>query len=629
MADKKATLIIELKDLATAGLDKFKKNLETLEQNVVKLGASFAVLSAFVFKAVTEFGEQEAATLRLDIALRNMDKSAVGAGKRLEELATQQSKLTGFQDTAIVSMQAMLANMGFNEEAIAQLTPRVLDLSRAYGKDLTTTALSLGKAIENGSSAPLKRMGVFLDDASFSGRNFAGTMDQIDGKVKGVAVAFGNTTRGGIEKFHASLNRLVEALGGAMAKTFNPLVQWATRLLDHINSLDPKFLAWAGKIILVGTALTGAVAALAAVVTGMGALAAAAPAALGLATTLATTLVAALTAIGLPAIAAGAALAVVSTNLFGLRTVLVDIANIVPALSLGLVKMMTGDFAGAAGIVKEAFVTLKDDATSSFEQMKTGASNAYNFISDLYQNGIPTAPGAKAGAAPGGGGKPNVPGGEQYGDDEFAIKLAQMKGYTDEAERRQLQHELKMRGISEKEGQGRVLLDAQLHKQRLAMTASTFQNLATLQNAKTKELQMVGKAAAVSEAIMRGALAAQQALSAPPGPPFSFAYVASVAAMSAMNIATITGVNFAEGGMALPTPGGTFGRFAEAGKAEAVVPLDDPETKAKLADTFGGGNAGVTIQAGIVVADRMSIKEFARMIDEELFKLGRMRQRVS
>ena len=39
-----------------------------------------------------------------------------------------------------------------------------------------------------------------------------------------------------------------------------------------------------------------------------------------------------------------------------------------------------------------------------------------------------------------------------------------------------------------------------------------------------------------------------------------------------------------------------------------------------------GGSSGITIQAGTIIADDMSVKEFARRIDRELFGLSRNKE---
>ena len=97
---------------------------------------------------------------------------------------------------------------------------------------------------------------------------------------------------------------------------------------------------------------------------------------------------------------------------------------------------------------------------------------------------------------------------------------------------------------------------------------------------------------------------------------------AQVAAISSQ---TIQGL--AEGGVVLPQSGGTVANIAEAGKAEAVIPLDDDRAKEKLGDVLGETN--IIINAGTIIADDVSVTEFAEKIDEKLFELGRNRQSVS
>src|ERR1041385_1304532 len=257
MAEKKASLIIELKDLASDALDGLKGSINAIKESALGLGVSFAGLSAFILESITQFGEQEAAAKRLDMALKNVAGNADGASERLKGLADNLSKLTGVDNTTIVSMQAMLGTLGFNEAAIAQLTPRILDMSKAMGVDAQSAALALGKSIETGSSMPLKRMGIILDDSTFKNRDFAATMAQVDAKVKGAAETFGGTAIGGLDKFKASVQDLVEKFGGALATVLNPLIQWAVQFVQYLTSLDPAVVQFAAVFVVAATAATG------------------------------------------------------------------------------------------------------------------------------------------------------------------------------------------------------------------------------------------------------------------------------------------------------------------------------------------------------------------------------------
>lgn len=612
MAEKRASLIVELKDLATAGLEKFKGTLQSLEENVVKLGVSFAAMSAFVSKAVREFGEQEAVALRLSLALKGTEKDAEGAAKKLELLANALSRQTGFADTAIMSMQNMLANLGFNSAAIEQLTPRVLNLARATGKDLSESALLLGKAIEMGANTPLRRAGVHMDDAALKARNFAGIMQAFDASVSpGLAKAFGGTTLGNIEKFRATMERLTENIGGALAKALNPVIAWFTRVAEVASNADPATLKLAATFTLLGTATLGALGALAA-------------------------MSAVISPLTLGAVALLATFSLLATNTLRLRDVTFQTVSVLFEAYNVIQKMTTGDWAGgteAVSKMSQSFAELKNTSSVTFDSMTKGAVNTYDTLRDLFSKGIPSPVGG--GAPAGGGGTPNIPGAvKPFTDDEMSIKIAQMKGYHAQAELLQLQHELKMRGITDKSEQGQAILRTFYRQQTLSGMSSMFQNLSTLSKSKHKELAMVGKMAASGQALIAALLSANEARAALAGIPIIGPALGEAAAASAYiagiaNVATINGVEFAEGGMALPKPGGTFGRFAEAGNAEAVIPLDDPATKEKLRDTMGGAGVNVTIQAGTIIADRMSVREFAEKIDEELYKLGRTRKRLS
>ena len=94
------------------------------------------------------------------------------------------------------------------------------------------------------------------------------------------------------------------------------------------------------------------------------------------------------------------------------------------------------------------------------------------------------------------------------------------------------------------------------------------------------------------------------------------AYVAGAA-----NIAKVSGVELAEGGVVLPRPGGTQAIIGEAGQAEAVIPLDK----------FGGGGfGGNTINFyGPVLGDESQARAFAEVLDRELYNMRKSNSSLS
>lgn len=172
----------------------------------------------------------------------------------------------------------------------------------------------------------------------------------------------------------------------------------------------------------------------------------------------------------------------------------------------------------------------------------------------------------------------------------------------------------------------------QTKRQLLNTQAMDFQSsinyISSMQYAKNREMAAVGKSAAIMMATVdtyRAATGAYAALSMIPyvGPVLGAAAAAAAIAAGLANVAKISGVNLAEGGIVMPTPGGTQATIGEAGYPEAVIPLDDDRTAGLM------GGAHVTINAGVVVADRMSVREFAKMIDEELYRMTINRRSVA
>lgn len=79
-------------------------------------------------------------------------------------------------------------------------------------------------------------------------------------------------------------------------------------------------------------------------------------------------------------------------------------------------------------------------------------------------------------------------------------------------------------------------------------TEDTFSNLAVLSQSGNRKLAIIGKAAAITMATIKGYEAIQLALASPPGWPMNAVNVASVTLAQAANLANIAGVGFMTGG---------------------------------------------------------------------------------
>lgn len=543
MAEKKASLIIELRDMASAGIS-------SLAAKIFGLTAAFAAVTGFVIKSFTAFGEHEVAALRLTTALGNVGTSGAGASQRLQGLAEALSKTTGFTNTSIVSMQAMLATMGFNEAAISQMTPRVLDLARATGVDMVSASMALGKSIESGSNMPLKRLGITLEAQTFKNYDFAGSMAAIDGRVKGMGQSFSSTAEGAMAKYHAAVESLMESLGALLSKAFIPIINAATKFIEILSATVPVISVILSSIKQLSFAFWDA---------------------------------------------GKASLAFAS-----------------------------GDFAGAMLSGQKAVGDLKNATVDKASEMLAAMKKMAAGIKDIFSNDQ--------------GKKPNTPGTGAPGKPDFSIiglpteeqiqqKILQLRGLSMAAEKIAVDREARLLVIAKRGAEAEQLLNSFKYKAMASAATNFFGNLATLSQSKNKTLLEIGKASAIAQALVASYLAYNEALANPPGPPWSYGIAASALAAGMVQVANISSVKMAMGGMVLPSSGGTFANVAEAGRAEAVIPLDDPQTTQKLRATLGGGE--VHIHVGTLIADQGGLEDFARRIDKVFWRLKKNGQTVA
>lgn len=164
------------------------------------------------------------------------------------------------------------------------------------------------------------------------------------------------------------------------------------------------------------------------------------------------------------------------------------------------------------------------------------------------------------------------------------------------------------------------------NEQKMQNFQSTLQFISSLSKSENKTLAAIGKAAAIGTATVDTYVAANKALASAP-PPFNFALAAAVVTAGLANVARISGIKMAQGGVVLPRAGGTQAIIGEAGKAEAVIPLGSDSAKEKLQEA-GLGATTINISVGNLVGSD-GMREFAKMIDSEIFSLRRNNESVA
>lgn len=207
---------------------------------------------------------------------------------------------------------------------------------------------------------------------------------------------------------------------------------------------------------------------------------------------------------------------------------------------------------------------------------------------------------------------------------QIAILQAAIKHQNDIVQNATTQ-EAKLKALKDKARMEETLADMNDKKNKLEREvaqnklmeqnrASTLATIASLQQSSNQQLAFIGKAAALTQIAIDTPVAVGRALSAFP-PPANYVAAGLVGAAMAAQAAKVAGVPLAEGGVVMPRPGGTQAIIGEAGSAEAVIPLD------KYPGIMGGGGGvNITVYGGLL-GDQSSAYEFAKAVDRELLRL--------
>lgn len=241
--DQELRVTIRAKDEATKDLNKVQTSLGKLAGGfalgtaaVEGLRAGFRFLSGVVTDSIREFEEQQLAVAQLNAVLRSTNNAAGLTSKELIAMADSLAKTTLYADDMVLSAQNMLLTFtNITKDIFPDTIAAVLDMSTALGQDLKSSAIQLGKALNNpieGVSA-LQRVGVSFNNAQQemietmvkSGRTMeaqrfilAELQKEFGGSAKGAYEAASSVT-----KLQKNITELKEGIGSGLVPAMNNL----------------------------------------------------------------------------------------------------------------------------------------------------------------------------------------------------------------------------------------------------------------------------------------------------------------------------------------------------------------------------------------------------------------------
>ena len=228
-------------------INKINKSLDEFDKEAGKADkASNGVANAFKGIAVAAAGyvtvqklaealkfsvqqafEAQKVDAKLEQTIKATGSAAGLTADQVKRMASQFQSVTTYGDETIKTGQTMLLtfkNIGGN--IFPRVTEAMLDMSASMGQDVTSTALQMGKALNDpieGISA-LSRVGVqFTDEQKEIINQFVKVNDvagaqavilkELESQFGGVAEAMANTDAGKFEQFKNDVSDLGEAVG--------------------------------------------------------------------------------------------------------------------------------------------------------------------------------------------------------------------------------------------------------------------------------------------------------------------------------------------------------------------------------------------------------------------------------
>ena len=272
-ADANIRAVITAEDRASGVINGFGGSLGGLG----KLGLAAGTAVAAVGAAVTAFGaasvkaftESEDSAAQLQAVLKSTNGVAGVTADSALELASSLQEVTKFSDEAILGGENLLLTFtSIGKDIFPQATETMLNMSQALGQDVKSSAIQLGKALQDpilGVTA-LRRVGVNFSDAQQDviknlvetnqlGKAQALILKELQTEFGGSARAAGQTFSGQLTILQNTFGDLMEVVGQGVAESIAPFVKTlADFVTNHSADIQEFVLKVADGMIKFGTA---------------------------------------------------------------------------------------------------------------------------------------------------------------------------------------------------------------------------------------------------------------------------------------------------------------------------------------------------------------------------------------
>ncbi len=282
------------------GLTSAGAKLKSFGDNASRMGATLSKsvtlpIVGIGIAAVGAFSDAEKVQAQTQAALSSTGKAAGVTAAHISALANSLSMLSGTDDETIQSSENLLLTftniqnqVGKNNDIFDQATKAVLDMSTAMGQDTKSSAVMLGKALNDPIKGltSLTRVGVAFSDAQkaqitamVAAGNAMGAqkiiLHELNTEFGGSAAAMGRTTEGMVSIMNVQLGNALEQIGQVIVTTvlpvFERLVGWLQSVANWFNNLSPGIQSAIVQVAAIAAAVGPALFVFGKLVTGIGA----------------------------------------------------------------------------------------------------------------------------------------------------------------------------------------------------------------------------------------------------------------------------------------------------------------------------------------------------------------------
>lgn len=222
-----------------AGIDKLQKSFMGLGKTIAALGV--ASLGLAFAKMVKETSANDAAMAQLNATLKSTHGVAGKTAEELTRTASNLQKMTTYADDSIVGMQSLLLTFkSIKGDNFDRTTKAVLDMSTAMNKDLQSSAIAVGKALNDpikGVTA-LGKAGVqFSNDQKELIKSMVETGQQAEAQ-KLILAELESQFGGSAEAARNTLGGALQALGNSWGDLFEMEKKASDGMAASINDLN-------------------------------------------------------------------------------------------------------------------------------------------------------------------------------------------------------------------------------------------------------------------------------------------------------------------------------------------------------------------------------------------------------